>query len=74
MKKICTCYFYTSTASENRYPLDVVLTEPLVKIDFHWQFSINRMWKETFGLALPIMILKNASENRLHRLYRDSLY
>jgi hypothetical protein len=35
LKIIFTNGFITSTASENRFPLAVFLTQPPVKIDFH---------------------------------------
>jgi len=33
------------------FPPAIVLTEPLVKIDFHMQSSVNRLWKDLFPLA-----------------------
>ena len=40
---ICTGGFITSTASENRFSLAVLLRRPSVKIDFHWRFLVTRL-------------------------------
>jgi hypothetical protein len=43
LKTIFTGGFITPTASENRFPLAVLLRRPPVKIDFHWRFSVTRL-------------------------------
>jgi hypothetical protein len=40
---IFTGGFITPTASENRFPLAVLLRRSPVKIDFHWWFSVTRL-------------------------------
>jgi hypothetical protein len=43
LETIFTGGFITLTASENRFPLAVLLRQPPVKIDFHWRFSVTRL-------------------------------
>jgi hypothetical protein len=43
LETISTGGFITPTASENRFPLAVLLSRPLVKIDFYWRFSVTRL-------------------------------
>jgi hypothetical protein len=43
LETIFTGGFITLTASENRFPLAVLLRRPSVKIDFHWRFSVTRL-------------------------------
>jgi hypothetical protein len=43
LKIIFTSGFITSTASGNRFPMVVFLTQPSVEIDFHWRSSVTRL-------------------------------
>jgi hypothetical protein len=43
LETIFTGGFIMPTASENRFPLAVLLRRPPVKIDFHWRFSVTRL-------------------------------
>jgi hypothetical protein len=43
LETIFTGGFITPTASENRFPLAVLLRRPAVEIDFHWRFSVTRL-------------------------------
>jgi hypothetical protein len=43
LETIFTGGFITPTASENQFPLAVLLRRLPVKIDFHWRFSVTRL-------------------------------
>jgi hypothetical protein len=43
LEKIYTGGFITSTASENRFSLAVLLRRPPLKIAFHWRSSVTRL-------------------------------
>jgi hypothetical protein len=63
LKIIFTVGFIMSTASKNRVPLTVFLTQPPVEIDFHWR-SCPSVKMTIFYWLLAPTVLRNDNKNR----------